>query len=133
MTVDLAEGTISSEWLASTEFVAGFVPPPPPGEPDPNVIACGAIRYDEEDWDYFDFMGDEMLKRCIKAHGALELGQCYGFVPALALAGPESPMRNVDNIQRVSALEHFALLAQLQPFRLIQLTANGIETVREIG
>ena len=133
VTIDLPQGEVSSQSLAPAEFPGGFVPPPPPGKPDPNVIACGTIRYEPDEMDYRDFKGDLMLAPCIKAHGVLALGECYGFFPALGLVGPESPTRRVENVKRVQALEHFSFLAQLQSSYLSRLTGSGIENLREIG
>lgn len=74
-----------------------------------------------------------MLRRCIAAHGRLALGECYGFFPALDLAGLESPFRRVENIRKVRALEHFAILAQMQPFFLRKMGPEGNVRVRQIG
>lgn len=131
--VDLAVGRVSSRKLAPTEFRPGLLPPKPASPPDPNLVARGAVFSQPENFDFLDYRGDEMLRRCIKQHGRIDLGECYGFFPALALAGVESPMRSVENIRRVSALEHFAFLAQAQPFYLTRVGPSGIEKVREIG
>lgn len=114
--VDLAEGRVSLRKLAPTEFRPGMLPPKPKSPPDTNLVAREAVLSYPEDFDFLDYRGDEMLRRCITQHGEISLRECYGFFSALALAGVDSPMRSVEHIRRVSALEHFALLAQAQPF-----------------
>lgn len=129
----LAEGQVSSQKIAPTEFAPALRRPKPATPPDPNLVARGAVMCDSEDFDFLDYRGEKMLARCIAMHGPIALGECYGFFPALALAGVESPMRRVENIRRVPALEHFAFLAQAQPFYLTKVGLTGIERVRQIG
>lgn len=131
--VYLAEGQITSQQLAPTEFSASPLRPQPVTPPDPNLVARGAILSYEDQFDFLDYRGEAMLARCIAAHGPIALGECYGFFPTLALIGTQSPMRRVENIRRVPALEHFAVLAQAQPFHLTKVGPSGIEEVREIG
>ena len=131
--ISLAEGRISSQELAPTKFGPALAKPKPATPPDPNLVARGAVMVRPEDFDFLDYAGQEMLARCVAMHGPIALGECYGFFPALALAGVESPMRRVENIRRVPALEHFAFLAQAQPFYLTKVGPTGIEKVREIG
>ncbi len=131
--VNLIEGKVSSPRLAPSEFPPSLMPKPRSSPPDPNNVSAGTVLTDEDSYDFLDFTGDLMLKRCIAAHGALALGECYGFFPALALAGLESPFRRVENIRRVRALEHFAILAQMQPFYLTKFGPGGVTRVRQIG
>ncbi|MBL3576294.1 DUF1851 domain-containing protein [Rhodovulum sulfidophilum] len=131
--ISLAEGRISSQELAPTRFGPSLQRSKPAYPPDPNLIARSAVMVRPDDFDFLDYAGQEMLARCIAMHGPIDLGECYGFFPALALAGVESPMRRVENIRRVPALEHFAFLAQAQPFYLTKVGPAGIEKVREIG
>lgn len=128
----LPEGQLTSVSLAPPEFAAEMMPKQQ-GKPDPNVVASGSIVFEPEELDFLDYRGAEMLEPCISAHGPLALGECFGFVPALGLVGAESMTRRVENVKRVQALEHFALLAQLQPFYLTKLDRSGIQRVREIG
>lgn len=95
-------------------------------------VASSIIRR-HDFFDFEDIFDEPMYKRCQKAHGRLKHGECYGFVPALALAGYYSPMRTVDHIQRIQAREHFAILAQLDTFHLMTLTKDGFEPQRPIG
>lgn len=52
--------------------------------------------------------------RAVATLGHPELDECFGFFPALALGG--KPV--LGNVRRVSALEHFAILAQTTSFTL---------------
>ena len=121
---------------ASADRVQSFSPPPRPQPvtpPDPNLVARGAILSYDDQFDFLDHKAEAMLARCIAAHGPIALGECYGFFPALARIGTQSAMRRVENIRRVPAIEHFAVLAQAQPFHLTKVGPSGIEEVREIG
>lgn len=71
-----------------------------------------------------------LFDKCVKAHGRLAMGECYGLFPALALGGN----CKITNVRRVRALEHFALLAQLGPVKLGVATADGSRTpIRTLG
>jgi hypothetical protein len=128
----LAEGEISSQALAPVQFAAGLIPKPK-GEPDPNIVSAGSVIDRIESADFLDYAGQPMFQRCVSAHGQLRLGECYGFFPALGLVGWDSPTRSVAHIRKAPALEHFAILAQLQPFYLTTVGKTGVERVREIG
>jgi hypothetical protein len=54
----------------------------------------------------------------VARHGALEPGEIFGFFPALQLGGTYA----VETLRRVRAAEHFAILAQLDRFKLTRLT-----------
>jgi hypothetical protein len=88
---------------------------------------------DEDDRECWDQQQRPMFTRCVQQHGALRDGECFGFVPSLGMVGYESKYRSVEHIKRVKALEHFCLIAQLQPFKLTRLTSRGYEYQREIG
>lgn len=88
---------------------------------------------DNEDVEFFDFNGEPMFARCLELYGKLRKGECYGFVPALAISGPYSPLRRVENIKRVSALEHFSILSQLEDFSLMKITPSDVVPLRKIG
>jgi hypothetical protein len=128
----LAEGEVNSQVLAPVQFAPGLIPPAK-GVPDLNIVAASSVIDAKDKAEFLDYAGQGMLDRCIKQHGPLRLGQCYGFFPALALIGWDSPTRSVEHIRKVQALEHFAFLAQAQPFHLTTLGRNGVERVREIG
>ena len=74
---------------------------------------------------------EPLFERARQGLGPLALGECYGFVPALALGGPA----RLEHLERLDALVHFSLLADLGRCRLlIRPTPGGPETVsRMIG
>jgi hypothetical protein len=80
--------------------------------------------YDSEDEN-----GKPLFKRAVKKYGALEPGECFGYVPALAMGGSG----NLGEIQRVKALEHFIFVSQLQPLTLMKWEGTSMVPVRHIG
>lgn len=103
-----------------------------PPEASAEHIASGMIP-DEEEADFLDVNGNPMFAACQRAYGANEASECYGFFPALAIAGAFGPAQGVDHIKRVKALEHFTFLAQLRQFYLMKPVSGGLQTVRPIG
>jgi len=95
-------------------------------------IASGMIP-DEEEADFLDVAGTPMFAACQHAYGANETSECYGFFPALAIAGAFGPAQSVEHTKRVKALEHFTFLAQLQRFYLTKPVSGGLQAVRPIG
>lgn len=96
-------------------------------------IASGLLP-DREDIEQFDYYNEPLLGRCLERYGMLDRGQCYGYFPALALVGGEdSFMNKIENIKKVKAREHFAILSQLAPFTLTGTTSEGYFDVRNIG
>lgn len=80
--------------------------------------------------DILDINENPLFRRAVKKLGPLEIGECYGFFPALALGG--SP--ELDYLKRVRAAEHFAIVAQTMEFNLIDVQSYGNQTiVRPIG
>ena len=51
----------------------------------------------------------------LKKLGRLEHDEMYGFVPALALGGPS----DLAHLQKVKAVEHLVILAQLSDLRVM--------------
>ncbi|MEY9783228.1 GAD-like domain-containing protein [Sinorhizobium fredii] len=94
---------------------------------------ASAVVPDREEADFLDVDGIPMFDRCVEKYGPLRQGECFGFVPALAISGAFGPMQRVDNIQRMPALEHFSILAQLEQFQLATLTPTEVVPVRPIG
>jgi hypothetical protein len=92
-------------------------------------VSTGRWEFDHEDRD--------LLAAAAARYGALEPGEVYGFFPALQLGGSYA----VENLKRVKAPEHFAILAQLDRFKLTRLTPpdppafpyGHLEFVRFIG
>ncbi len=61
--------------------------------------------------------GGALFARALKKLGPLAPDEMYGFVPALALGGPAV----LDHVQKVKAVEHLVMLAQLAPLRMLNL------------
>ena len=129
--IDLLTNTVSCARLAPSEF---NYPTPPVGERnlDPNHLVRAVLPRREEIRELWDVPnGDPMFARCVERYGPLEHGECYGFVPALGLVGGyNSRQRNVDNVRRLSALEHFALIAPLHDFALVRSVHGEREVVK---
>jgi hypothetical protein len=66
-----------------------------------------------------DTQGADLLPPAIGRHGPLQPGEIYGFVPALHLGGAY----DLKNLRRMSAPEHFSVIAQTANFNLTRLTA----------
>ena len=58
---------------------------------------------------------ENMFTPALRRLGRIKYDEMYGFVPALALGGASS----VDHLERVKAVEHLVMLAQLAPLRVI--------------
>ncbi len=58
---------------------------------------------------------DDMFTPSLKKLGRLKQDEMYGFVPALGLGGPST----LEHLQKVKAVEHLVLLAQLAPLEVI--------------
>jgi hypothetical protein len=87
----------------------------------------------EDDADFPDFMDEPMYERCVSRLGAVDRTECFGFFPALAVAGWNSPGRSVEHVKKVKALEHYALLAQFSEFSIVSVGRSGYEVFRPIG
>lgn len=59
----------------------------------------------------------EMFDQAVARLGRLDVGQMYGFFPAVAIGGT----RTVENIQKVSAVEHLTFLAQLEGLSILKI------------
>ncbi len=71
-----------------------------------------------------------LFEQAVKKYGKLTKGQCFGFVPALALGGKI----RLENVRRLSAPEHFSILAGLGHFTLIKFDDNARRVnIRKIG
>jgi hypothetical protein len=60
-----------------------------------------------------------LFSRATKKLGPLKHDEMYGFVPALALGGPAT----LEHLQKVKAVEHLVLLAQLSELRVMEMPA----------
>lgn len=84
----------------------------------------------KELYDVHDINNKPLFKRAVKKCGPLEIGECYGFVPALALGG----VADIDHVKRMNAAAHFAIVAQTMNFNLIDVQGYGKSViVRPIG
>ena len=82
------------------------------------------------DADFYDVNDKPLFKRSVKKLGSLRIGECYGFVPALALGG--SP--ELQYLKCLRSPEHFALVAQTMEYNLIDIQGYGRTVVaRPIG
>jgi hypothetical protein len=102
----------------------------------PEITPEQAVSYIlpvQEDVDFEDHLCEPMYVRCQTQYGKLEPGECYGFFPALAVSGIFSPMRSVEHIKRVKALEHFTILAQMGEFYLTDTDGEKFVAIRPIG
>lgn len=98
----------------------------------PEHLAANMIP-ERETIDFVDQYGQPLYQRCQEKYGRLESGECYGFFPALAISGIFGPHRTIEHIRRVKAMEHFAIIAQLDAFQLARVGVDGAEPVRPIG
>jgi hypothetical protein len=73
----------------------------------------GRMFFSTQDRKPYDF-GD-LFAPALKKLGPLKHDEMYGFVPALALGGPAT----LDHLQKVQAVEHLVLLAQLSELRVL--------------
>ena len=92
-------------------------------------IVTALTSFENIDLDWEDDDGKTLFTRAQKALGPLAYGECYGFFPALPLGGPS----RLENLRRVKAVEHFAMRAQLQEFKLRDYLSRPIQDVRLIG
>jgi hypothetical protein len=66
----------------------------------------------------FDFAA--LFAPALKKPGPPKHDEMYGFVPALALGGPAT----LEHLQKVKAVEHLVLLAQLSELRVMEMPAT---------
>lgn len=68
--------------------------------------------------EFSDVNGTGLFDRALKKLGPLKHDEMYGFVPALALGGSAT----LDCLQKVKAVEHLVMLAQLAPLEVINMS-----------
>ena len=84
----------------------------------------------DESLDLTDHLGKTLFKKATNKYGELNIGECFGFVPALGLGGKF----DISNVRRLKAPEHFAIISQLQDFYLMETLDSGqTKEVRKIG
>jgi hypothetical protein len=85
---------------------------------------------ENESYDLFDDQDKLLFKRALKKLGPPGSMECYGFVPALAFGGEA----RLKSLKKLSAPEHFAILAQSIDFTLFHTDDFGaLVPVRKIG
>ncbi|ASW09848.1 MULTISPECIES: T6SS immunity protein Tdi1 domain-containing protein [unclassified Rhizobium] len=106
-----------------------FVKGQPAGATAANAVSVPFWLSDQA-LDFEDGVGKPLFKRASKKLGFLETGECYGFVPALALGG----VSDIAHLKRLKASEHFAIVAQTMEYNLIDVQGYGQSVVvRPIG
>lgn len=106
-----------------------FVKGQPAGPMATNAVSVPFWLSDEA-LDFEDGAGKPLFKRAVKKLGSVEVGECYGFVPALALGG----IAEIACLKRLKAPEHFAIIAQTMEYNLIDVQGYGQSVVvRQIG
>ncbi len=65
--------------------------------------------------DFSDVDGEHLFNPALNKLGQLKHDEMYGFVPALGLGGAAT----LEHLQKVKAVEHLVLLAQLAPLEVI--------------
>jgi hypothetical protein len=119
--------------LVDKDAYTGHVDPKHPsweGDRELPMILSGV---DRPGYDCFEknVTAKPLFTRAMKKCGKLAYGECYGFVPAVGLGG-----RGVlDEVQKVRAAEHFAIIGQLEPIQLRYSDTENkkIVVLREIG
>jgi len=89
----------------------------PSFSPDEFELGVKALfsTQDRSFYDLKDKSDKPLFERARKALGPLKHDEMYGFVPALALGGAAT----IDHLQKVKAVEHLVLLAQLFELRVL--------------
>ncbi|MEN5204538.1 GAD-like domain-containing protein [Stenotrophomonas sp. TWI700] len=106
--VDLLTGHVEVEDLTS---------PPPPGTPIDTAVHIPLVLSDES-LDFRDLDGNPLFERATKALGTLQIGECYGFFPALGLCG----IAHIDYVRRTPARAHMSLICQMTEFAIFGTT-----------
>ncbi len=119
---------VNIELLKLKMSAVGLLRPEDRISPD---IEIGISLEDLEDNLDIEADHDEKLlfKRALKKVGKLNPGEVYGFKLAPALGGGET----LDALKKYSALEHFAILAQMGDLQLVDYSKFPAEFIRTIG
>lgn len=97
--------TMTQSWVACSKITNPAKRTPP----DRALWAMISSPSPDRLFDFADVKGKPLYKRARKKLGPLARGEVYGFFPALKLGGAAV----LENLQKVSAPEHFSILAQL--------------------
>lgn len=118
--IELLNGKIFNDDLTSSTEISPLI--------DNTVFMPFSLS--DESLDFIDQSGKPLFKKSVKTYGELNIGECYGFVPALELGGEA----DITNVRRLKAPEHFAIIAQLQDFYLMKTLDSGqTKKIRKIG
>lgn len=109
--IDLLNGTILCKRLAEG----------PSSSCDIGQSATTPFRLPDDTLDLISHEGQPLFDAATLKHGALDVGQCFGFFPALGMGG----IAHLDSLQAVNAPIHFSILAQLADFQLVREDSNG--------
>ena len=100
---------------------------------DPNIACTSTLVRVGRDDQFTLFENTDsaapLFKKCAQRLGEPEPGECYGLFPALALGGST----DINSVKRVKALEHFSILAQLGPVRLVDYSGGSTRYIRNLG
>lgn len=85
---------------------------------------------DRESLDFFDINDSPLFSRAKRKLGTLEIGECYGFFPALSLAG----LAHIDYLKRVKTIEHLSIISQTQNMYIIDSSGHSSSNIiRKMG
>lgn len=117
--LDLIEGQLHSARFTSNQE------PQNPG----NTVFLPFLM-DDDSLDYYDTEDRPLFSRARRKLGALDIDECYGFVPAISLGGEP----RLENLRKLKAREHFSILSQSQDIQLIGSSGYGESAaIRRIG
>ncbi len=116
--IDLLNGRLSCQVLID-----------PTKAQNPDIHLSTSLSMTAASYDAYDDADKKLFTRALRRLGQPAPGQAFGFSPAIAMGGAP----RLENLSIVPALEHFLLLAQLQPFSLIDYLSHPPRVIREIG
>ncbi len=101
--------------------------------PPERSVASALSFVSEPSYDFLEHTDSAkpLFARALKKLGPLAYGECYGFFPAMGLGG----LGVLSELRRVRALEHFAIIAQLDPIelRFNDLVKKQVVRLRNLG
>lgn len=119
-------------WMVTVDLISALVSAPchdPANKLNANASLITGLFRERDYLDQHDKDQKLLFKKAVKKLGKPGRGEAFGFMPALALGGNA----DLNNIRIVPALEHFSILAQLQPFNLISYLPGQAGLGRKIG
>ena len=123
LTVDLVNKVAYTEHLS----------PKHPILPPERSVGSDLGRIVDPSYDFLEHTDSArpLFARALKKLGSLAFGECYGFFPAMGLGG----LGVLSELRRVRALEHFAIIAQLDSIelRFNDLVKKQVVRLRNLG